>query len=74
MVVSVLEEAFGEEVVGKLSCLFEPAHAHHEFIVYPAVVGVSFKVIFVDDFLRHHAELDACILWAIERRHEVEVF
>ena len=74
MVVSVFEEAFGEEFIGKLSCLLEPVHALGEFLVYPAAVGRLFEFIFVDDFLRYHAELDACILWAIERRVEVEVF
>ena len=74
MVVAMLEESFGEKIVSKLSQLFEPIHTHYEFIVYPSVVGVSFKFIFIDDFLRHNAELDACILWAIERCHEIEVF
>ena len=74
MVVSVLEEAFGEEIVSKFARLFEPVHSHHELIVYPSVVGVSVKLIFVDGFLRPHTELDVCIIWAIKRCHEVEVF
>ena len=74
MVVSVLEEAFGEEVVGKLSCFLEPIHALGKSVIHPTVVSILFKTILINDFLGYYAELDACILWAIERRHEIEFF
>ena len=69
----MFEEAFGEEVVGKISCLLEPVHALSKFIIYPTVVGVLFKTIFINDFLGYYAELNACILWAVEWSVEVEV-
>ena len=69
----MFEEEFGEEVVGKLSCLLEPIHALGKFVIYSTVVSVSFKTIFINDFLGYYAELDACILWAVERSVEVEV-
>ena len=52
MVVSVLKQSFGEEVIGKFSGLLEPVHPFGELVVYPAVVGILFKFIFVNNFLR----------------------
>ena len=69
----MFEEAFREEVVGKLSCLLEPVHALGEFVIYPTVMGALFGSTLIDDILRYHAELDACLLWAIKWSIEVEI-
>ena len=73
MVVPVCEEVVGEEVVGKLSYLFEPVHALGELVINPYVVGVRFKIVLFDDFLEDYAKLDARVLWSIKWGFEVEI-
>ena len=36
-------------------------------VVYPAVVGIMFKFVLIDDFLGEYAEFDLRILWLIKR-------
>ena len=53
--------------------MLESIHAFGDLIVYPAVVGVLFKFVLINDFLGEYAEFDSCILWPIKRSVEVEV-
>ena len=55
-------EAFGEEVVGKFACLFEPVHALGELKIYPSVVYILIEIVFINDLLRDVGELDAGVL------------
>ena len=62
LVVPVCKKALGEEVIDKLTCLFEPVHAFGELVVYPTVVGILFEFILINDFLGNDTELDSRIL------------
>ena len=73
LVVPVCKKALGEEVIGKLTCLFEPIHAFGELVVYPAIVGILLKFILVDNFLGNYTELNLRIFRSIEGSVEVEV-
>ena len=53
--------------------MFEPVHALGELVIDPSVVGVQFKIVFVDDFLGYYAKLDARVLWLIKWSVEVEI-
>ena len=66
-------EVFGEEVVGKFACLFEPVHALGELEIYPPVVYILFEVLFIDDLLRDVGELDAGVLGPVQWCVEIEI-
>ena len=73
MVVTVFKQSFGEEVIGELSGLLGHVHAFGELVVYPAIVGVLFESILINNFLRYYAKFDLRILWSINGSVEVEV-
>ena len=53
--------------------MLESIHAFGDLVVYPAVVGILFKFVLINDFLGEYAEFDLRILWTIKWSVEVEV-
>ena len=53
--------------------MLEAVDAFCNFEVYPSIVDVGHKIIFFDEFLRNHVDLDADILRTVQRRVKIEV-
>jgi len=51
LVVSMGGESFHEEIVCKLTCLFQSINSIINFKVYPPIVFVFGEVVFIDEFL-----------------------
>ena len=53
--------------------MIEAVDAFGDFEVHPTVVDVLFEGVLVNEFLVNSVNTNADIIWAIERRLEVEV-
>ena len=73
LVVTVLGRTFFKESFGKDSRLWEAINATANFEVDPTILHMVVKVIFIDEFLRNVAEIDADISEAVQWSLEVEV-
>ena len=73
LVVTVLGRTFFKESFGKDSRLWEAINATANFEVDPTILHMVVKVIFIDEFLRNVAEIDADISKAVQWSLEVEV-
>ena len=73
LVVSMLVQMGGEEVVGQFADLLESIDPLLDLEVYPAIAGKGIKSIFINKFLWDDGELDFDIFMAVQGRTELEV-
>ena len=69
----MFRQTLGEEVVGKLTCLFQAIDAFGDFKIDPTIVCILGEVIFIDEFLGNVRQFYADVLWSVEWCSEVEV-
>ena len=74
MIASHSLEAFGEEIVGKISRLGKAIDTFPNFEIDPPVLCKIMEVVFVDKLFKDVGEADKCIFTTVERSDQVKAF
>ena len=74
VIVSCSVEAFGDEIVCKISRLGKAIDTFPNFEIDPNVLCKTMEVVLVDELFRDVGEVDTCIFATIERSDQVKVF